>query len=229
MPTLIAFAALLVGAAGLISIIVPLRFLGINSRFKAFGLVILSLVGLGYAGSQMESSPPSATLPATAVAASAAQETPLPPEQARFVQIVEDARSKYRSEQGDFRKGATRPERSRLLCNTKTGTVITDWVGTIATLTTNGDGKGVVAVQISAHVTLTTWNNAVSDIGDKTLVEPTSPVFRQLGELRRDDRVKVSGRLISSDTDCYREGSTTMSGSMTDPEYLMQFRKIEKL
>ena len=73
----------------------------------------------------------------------------------------------------------------------------------MTTLTTNGDGKSVIEVSISDHVTTKTWNNSLSDVGDNRLIEPGSSVFTQRGELRRGDKVKFSGGLSSSETDCF--------------------------
>lgn len=106
---------------------------------------------------------------------------------------------------------------------------IADWIGKVTTLTTNGDGKGVIEVSISDHVTIKTWNNSLSDIADETLIEPGSSVFSQLGELHNGDKVKFSGGLISAPTDCFKEGSVTLHGSMSDPEFILRFSRIEKL
>ena len=146
-----------------------------------------------------------------------------------FTNIVESARSDHRAADTDFKKGATRPARAKALCQSKGGRDINDWIGRITTLTTNGDGKGVVEVRISDHLTLKTWNNSLSDIADKTLIEPGSRVFRQLDQLHRGDKVKFTGSFSSSQTDCFTESSVTLSGSMNDPEFIMRFRSIEKL
>lgn len=147
--------------------------------------------------------------------------------EAGFVDVALQGRQRFNAAPSEFAQGATRPDRKDALCRAYPSSLVNGWTGKLVTLSTNGDGKGVVAVEIAPHVQLKTWNNALSDIGSKTLIGSDSPVYRSLGTLRVGQMVRFSGRLFSSETDCYKETSMTISGSMTDPEFLFQFETIE--
>jgi hypothetical protein len=158
------------------------------------------------------------------------QATPSPPtDETALIHAVENARSKYNAGQTDFQRGATRPERRMAICNARTAMRAKDWLGTVATLSTNGDGMGVLGVRIGKSITVTTWNNALSDFSDHTLITAGSAVYGKLSSLKVGDTVKFSGYFVQSDTDCIRESSMTLGGSMTDPEFIFQFSVVEKV
>jgi hypothetical protein len=103
------------------------------------------------------------------------------------------------------------------------------WVGKISQLSSNGDGKGVLSIEVAPNVHVSTWNNALSDIGSQTLIDPSSSLFKNLANMKRGDVVRFSGRFASSDVDCVREQSVTLAGSMTDPSFTMRFTSVNKL
>ena len=115
------------------------------------------------------------------------------------------------------------------LCKMLSSHRVQDWVGTIYELSSNSEGKGVLSVQISDNVYIKTWNNKLSDIGHDTLIDPNSSLFKTLSGLSEGNKIKFSGSFLPSDTDCIREGSLTLSGSMTEPEFIMQFERVQSL
>jgi hypothetical protein len=167
---------------------------------------------------------------AGAAQAQTGQITPSPPmDEMALIHAVGDARVKYNDGQTDFQRGATRPERRMAICNALTAMRAKDWLGTVATLSTNSDGMGVLGVRIGKSITVTTWNNALSDYSDHTLITAGSAVYGRLASLKVGDTVKFSGYFVQSDTDCIRESSITLGGSMTDPEFIFQFSVVEKV
>jgi hypothetical protein len=78
-------------------------------------------------------------------------------------------------------------------------------------------------------VAVKTWNNALSDVGDRTLIEPGSPAFNVMGTLRNGDWVRFSGRFFPDQTDCVREPSMTIRGTMTSPEFIFRFDDIRRV
>lgn len=171
--------------------------------------------------------------PATAAAVVAEPEPDLaflaPADQKTFQGVIAAAQLKYRTGTTDFQKGAARPARAEALCKYQRTEQVRNWVGVVATLTTNSDGKGVVAIRSGDDLYMKTWNNSVSDSFSRTLVEPSTKVFSQLGSLKVGQRVKFSGRLFADEKDCFREGSLTLSGSMSEPEFIMKFSDISPL
>lgn len=131
----------------------------------------------------------------------------------------------------EFAQGATRPARRQAICATPLARqqVVRDWVGQVKTRSTNNEGKGVLAISIGPDVSVKTWNNSLSDIGDRTLIEPGSPVFNIMGTLRDGDWVRFSGRFFSDPTDCIREPSLTIRGTMTSPEFIFRFEDVRRI
>jgi hypothetical protein len=84
---------------------------------------------------------------------------------------------------------------------------IAGWVGTITELSTNNDGRGVISLRIGDKVQLKTWNNAVSDTFDRTLLIPGSPLYQKAITLRIGQRVSISGTFVQDEKDCVRESS----------------------
>lgn len=152
-----------------------------------------------------------------------------PAEQIAFVQAVEKARQQYDSGGNDLQKGAARPARAKALCAAMKTPRIASWVGTLDTVTTNSDGKGVIHISIAKDLTLGTWNNSISDTGSNTLIEPDSELYQSLLGLKKGQYVRASGTLFSSSSDCYRETSLTMAGSLSDPVFLMKFSRVEPI
>jgi hypothetical protein len=160
--------------------------------------------------------PPQAAIPSAVAAV----------DQSLFVAAVDKWRSAFEAGANDMAKGAARPARARDLCNIVRNRSIIGWIGTVTTLSSNNDGKGVLAMKIGRDIELKTWNNSFSDLGDRTLLEPGTGIFQRATVLRKGQRVAVSGAFIASDTDCVRETSLTITGSMTEPEFLLRFTDI---
>jgi hypothetical protein len=154
---------------------------------------------------------------------------PIPSDQSRFAVAVVSARSSYKGAANELAAGGIRSVRQQAICNAVINQSASDWVGRITKLTSNGDGKGVVSIKVAEDVRVATWNNAVSDLGDRTLIDPTSSMFKELSTMKAGDLVKFSGRFSSSKTDCVGEQSVTLAGSMTDPAFTMRFTSIRKL
>ena len=152
-----------------------------------------------------------------------------PPEQVAMVAAIDKAKSAYRNAANDLAKGGIRRDRARAICNSISGRRISGWTGEITQLTTNGEGKGVLAISIGDEVSVTTMNNMISDIGSNTLIDPDSPVFRKLEQLSEGQKVRFSGTFVRPPTsvDCLYELSLTMDGAMEDPEFLVRFSAVD--
>ena len=153
----------------------------------------------------------------------------MPPDEVAFIDAVMRAKRAYETSSTDLQKGAARPARARDICRALASRSISGWAGKIATLTTNGDGKGVIEISIARDIKIGTWNNAVSDAVDRTIIEPSSPLYEKALSLKIGQDVIFSGAFIPSDTDCAREQSVTLAGSLQEPAFLMRFSKIRTL
>ena len=150
-------------------------------------------------------------------------------DQPAFIAAIKAARVEYRNAANQLAQGAARPHRARAICQAVSSPNVQGWLGRIATLTTNGEGKGVLLVTLGDDIEVGTWNNAFSDIGDHTLIDPNSPLFQTLATLRPGTSVRFSGSFVTSATDCFHERSVTMDGSIGEPEFVFRFSQVEEL
>jgi hypothetical protein len=152
-----------------------------------------------------------------------------PADQQNLVYAVEMARNDYKAGKNDMDRGATRPARARAICNAIRAGEVRDWVGSVALLSTNGDGLGVLAVRVGPEVKVGTWNNSLSDLSYKTLISPNSSVFAVARTMKIGSLVKFSGTLFPDSVDCIREQSMTLAGSVTEPEFVFRFSSLQPL
>lgn len=203
---------------------------GINAKSIAGGIivVVIIIVALGYFIGSHDGTKGVAESKNAAPAADVASPTiPMPADEAKFIAGVQAARSAYNSAPNDMAKGGTRADRRRAICEALSGSASANqWTGTIAKLSSNGDGKGVLYISIADDVTIGTWNNALSDIEDNTLMDQSSPAFKAASAMKEGDKVVFSGTFIPSETDCIRETSMTLEGSMQEPEFLIRFESV---
>ncbi|NNM71905.1 hypothetical protein [Enterovirga aerilata] len=150
----------------------------------------------------------------------------MPDTERALIAAVERGRAAYISGSNDMAKGASRPSRARDLCTISGLQTATRWVGRISELSSNSEGRGVLAVEIAKDISLKTWNNSISDAGDRTLIEPDSLLYGKAVALSKGQYVAFSGTFLRSATDCIKESSLTISGSMTDPEFVFRFTDI---
>jgi hypothetical protein len=185
-------------------------------------IFVLVAIFLGYLLNRTDS-----TNEAVSGASSAGEMASMPTDQASFVDAVDWARREYRVRETELAKGYVRPARALILCNELSRAEVKGWVGQIEALTTN-DGRGVMSVAIGNKIYLKTWNNAVSDVEDGTLIKPGSALFEKALKLRIGERVVISGWLFREpgSKDCFRESRLTMDGSMTEPEFIFRFSDI---
>ena len=150
----------------------------------------------------------------------------MPPSQTSFVQAVRQGQAAYQAGANEMAKGAARPARARDICSAFQSGRADRWVGTVYGLSSNNDGKGVLTIHLGDDIYVKTWNNSLSDTGSNTLIEPSSQLFASANSLSKGQPVVFSGSLFRDKTDCFRESSMTLSGSLQEPEFIMKFTDI---
>jgi hypothetical protein len=150
----------------------------------------------------------------------------MPGDQASLIAAVETARQQYASGANEMAQGAARPARAQAICKALHSRSVDGWIGRVTELSTNGEGKGVLSIKIGPDVSVKTWNNSLSDIGDNTLIEPSSPLFSAATQLRVGQLVTFGGTLFENKMDCVRESSLTLAGSIREPEFIFRFRSV---
>jgi hypothetical protein len=127
-----------------------------------------------------------------------------------------------------MQKGSARPQRARELCRMLRSRRADNWIGKVQKLSTNGDGWGVLSIDIGSQTHLQTWNNSVSDAVHKTMLHPASSLFQTASNLKKGDEVVFSALFFESDVDCVWEGSMTLAGSIKEPDYIVRFLGLAK-
>ena len=157
-------------------------------------------------------------------------ETKRPQIQKDFVNIVSTAQNESKNTENDMQKGGIISARDKNLCNLLgNNSQITNWTGTVKKISSNSDGKGVLFVEIAKKVQMQTWNNAFSDIGDKTLIEPETELFNSAASLKKGQEVVFSGSIFFSKDGCVKEQSLSLRGKLESPGFTFKFSKIAPL
>jgi uncharacterized protein YecT (DUF1311 family) len=150
----------------------------------------------------------------------------IPNAESLLIAAVEKARAAYAVGTNDMARGAARPARARDICAVLNNFRVSNWAGKVETLSSNSDGLGVLSVQIAEGVSIKTWNNALSDTAYQTLIDPGSPVFKLAVTLKEGQQITFGGQFFPDPTDCVKESSLTLKGSLTEPEFIFRFSNI---
>lgn len=156
----------------------------------------------------------------------------VPAAQSAMTQAVATARTDAESADTDLQRANVLNVRSDALCGAVPEGKVDSWVGTVKTVDANGEGKAVVVVEIDEDIEIGTWNNALSDAGDGTLIEQGTPLFDQALALSPGDQVKFSGVLKSGDSPndkCFYTSNMTETMSIESPDYIITFESLEKV
>ncbi|MGA9865171.1 MAG: hypothetical protein WBQ75_01885 [Acetobacteraceae bacterium] len=173
-------------------------------------------------------------LAAMAVALGGAGPATMGPDQETWLAgIVDQFSAAHEAAPNDMAKGLVRHQRATSLCGGTSAVkrdkgTVTDWEGTVETLDSTNDGRGILTLRIAPHVTLGTTNNALSEMvgPEKTLIALDTPLYRAAVALRIGQKVRFSGHFFPSKDDCLKEMSLTPAGGMTDPDFLFAFTAL---
>lgn len=149
-----------------------------------------------------------------------------PKDQREFVEAVAAAQAKADASDNDLKRGSALSKRNKALCKiVGSSGKVKNWSGKINTLDANGEGKGVVSIEIGEQMHVSTWNNAFSDISDNTLIEPGA-LFDKFLEYSEGDIVQFSGTLLDGGDTCINDSRLTLDGKLSDPKFIFRFKAI---
>lgn len=170
--------------------------------------------------------------PAEEPVADEAPAADVPAAQQAMSAAVAQGRADAKSAETDLQRGNVLNVRSDAMCESVPDGAVTDWIGTVKTVDANGEGKAIVTVAIDDDIEIGTWNNALSDIVDNTLVEQGTPLYDAALALAPGDTVRFSGTLKSgtdgNDT-CYYTSNLTEAMSIDSPDYIITFSELKKI
>lgn len=158
-------------------------------------------------------------------------EMQFPQVQQDFIKIIADSEKEYKSAPNELKKSSVRSRRGDLIRMTLgNNRDFNEWVGVVTIMETTSKGNAYFGIKIDeTDIKIMTTNNEFSDIFDKTLINQSNPLYDIIAELKKGDKVRVSGLFMNSDnTDYISEASLTENGSMTKPDFIAKFTKIVK-
>jgi hypothetical protein len=152
----------------------------------------------------------------------------LPVSETEFINAVSTAQHGSPQAENDMQRGGIKAIRDEGICRVLASIDFRaeDWVGTVTKIDSNSDGKGVMAISLSRHLTLMTWNNDLSDISDNTLIQPRTELFQTASLLKEGQQVTFSGGFIPDRDNCIKEASLTLRGKLNDPEFIFRFSSV---
>jgi uncharacterized protein YgiM (DUF1202 family) len=191
-------------------------------------VVIFIVVGMCNSLSKKESGSPSTGSSSSVSRTSSVPQFTLdikPDSQKQFEEIVATYAAEYDKGENELQQSVARNSRKKAFQQLGVRSA-TDWVGTLSDLSTNNDGKAVIAVKLG-DIEIKTWNNAFSDIGYDTLIDLESALFKSLLNAKKGANVRFSGSFFSGDDlDYVKENSLTIRGSMRNPEFIFKFADV---
>lgn len=156
----------------------------------------------------------------------------VPAEQQAMSDAVATGRTSAETAETDLQRANVLNVRSDAMCESVPDGVVDEWIGTVVTVDANGEGKAVVVVSIEEDIEIGTWNNALSDSGDRTLIEQGTDLYDSALELAPGDTVRFSGTLKSgseSNDRCYYTSNLTEVMSIDSPDYILNFSDLQKV
>ncbi|MEK9685630.1 MAG: hypothetical protein VW226_13865 [Rhodospirillaceae bacterium] len=153
-----------------------------------------------------------------------------PADEAAFIAAVQEGQTAAKGAENDMQKGAAKANRDKAVCAAlSSGMRVSNWTGTIADIDSNSEGKGVLSIKLANDIHIQTWNNALSDIGSDTLMEPGSDLFNKVAGMKKKMAVTFSGSFIQDDDSCIDEQSLSLDGKIKDPEFTFRFSDVNAL
>ncbi|ELM5574247.1 hypothetical protein Q2713_003572 [Salmonella enterica] len=152
----------------------------------------------------------------------------LPTNEEQFISAINLA---YRQSQSanDLQKENIKSLRDSAICEAiKHKQEISDWYGTIADISSTSSNNATLAIKLPNGTILNTWNNSLSDIGDHTIIDKKSDVYKDVYDLSIGDSIIFSGSFIKDGKQCAQETSITTNGSLNAPAFLFRFSSITK-
>ncbi|GAB1347583.1 hypothetical protein MASR1M29_23850 [Cloacibacterium normanense] len=154
-----------------------------------------------------------------------------PAEQQEFISTIQQFSKEYENADNELKKSAIRTKRGEAFKSIlKNSRSFNNWVGIVKTMETTSKGKANFGVEIQGTgITLSNMNNELSDMFENTLIEQSSPLYQTISELKKGDKVFVSGDFLKSiNNDYIYVLSMTEGGSMENPDFIVKFKEVKK-
>ncbi|BCP54110.1 hypothetical protein K32_27270 [Kaistia sp. 32K] len=171
---------------------------------------------------------PAAAAPADDGIATLAIAAQQPKDQTAFAAVIKSTKAEFDTAD-DVQREAIQPKRAAAICKAVPKPEIKGWVGQIQAAEKDSGGRLTVTVALPDGTLVKTWNNAMSDIDDNTLVPAGTPLAQTFGKLQTGEAIRFAGTFFTDEPDCYRSSRLSLPQSMMEPSFLFRFTSVEKL
>ena len=151
-----------------------------------------------------------------------------PQSQVDFISLVEKAREDLGDAETDLQESVIVRGRDKALCGVLSSRVANKWVGEVKDVGANGEGKAYLEIEIANDIRVQTWNNALSDIFDNTLIPTSSKFFDRLVAMQKGDLVYWSAKFLSESDSCLKGANLTEYFYGKDPKFIVDFKDVKK-
>ena len=151
-----------------------------------------------------------------------------PQSQVDFISLVEKAREDLGDAETDLQESVIVRGRDKALCGVLSSRVANKWVGEVKDVGANGEGKAYLEIEIANDIRVQTWNNALSDIFDNTLIPTSSKFFDRLVAMQKGDLVYWSAKFLSDSNSCLKGANLTEYFYGKDPKFIVDFKDVTK-
>lgn len=135
-------------------------------------------------------------------------------QQSQFEDIVNHYMNEFRSAKNEIQESSARISRAQALRGIGSNEV-NNWTGRLSKIMTDTKGNATVFINITKNIQIKS-----SDIG------AGSDLYNKIGNMAIGQKVSFSGNFKQLGQDYFYEYSLTIRGSMTAPEYVLNFTDI---
>ncbi|MBP3043703.1 hypothetical protein KKR91_03670 [Arthrobacter jiangjiafuii] len=149
-----------------------------------------------------------------------------PADEQAFIDAFEQGKTRYNEAETELQRSVALTERDTQMCGASGNGSMVNWTGKIVEIGANNDGLAHVKIELANGVKVQTWNNALSDISDNTLIPQSAPFFGTLSSMGEDTLVTFTAESVASDTSCLTTTNLTQAFSAVDPNFLVRFSDV---
>jgi hypothetical protein len=149
-----------------------------------------------------------------------------PSDEREVVTLIETARRRYDDANHDLQRDAALADRDEQICALLGDGRVEGWTGQIYEIDSDGDGNGIIGINIEPNTQVTTRNGAFSN--EDTLIPP-GPLLDRVTELETGEVVRFSGRFIPDDDGpCFTNPRLTQHQRIDKPLMVFRFKDVRR-
>ena len=170
----------------------------------------------------------------------------MPVDQVQFIKIISEAQEKHKEVENDMQRNSIKLTRENAICDlAKEGLYVQNWIGKVVKVDATNEGKGILVVEIAKDISLRTNYSEdikmdfdydepeeIVQLSSETLIEPNTELYKKVSMLKQQHIVRISGTFFSGDTKdgfCLKEGSLTLKGNLSEPEFIFGFASVDPI